>query len=150
MTRIAGHVILDYSMKERAPSSQPVTCESDFRLIIIVWMKMSLDRVPPIPLSGAHVCGRNVCNKWLFSVIFHQAAFFLVCNVFLHSILKQKKIHCFGEEKRKIFRGQAPDPLTPHQDSDQLCHWNLSFTASVLVSQESCQSLRPCKSGLAI
>ena len=27
-----------------------------------------------------------------FSVIFHQAAFFLVCNVFLHSILKHLKV----------------------------------------------------------
>ena len=87
---------------------------------------MSLDRVPPIPLSRAHVCGRNVCNKWLFFSNFSSGSVFpgLQCIFAQYTkTLKSSKKSIVLGKKRKIFRGQAPTPLTPHQDPDQLRHW---------------------------
>ena len=59
-----GALSLDCSTKERLPRSLSL---AEVILRLLVWTKMSLDRVPPIPRSRAKVCGRNACTKWLSS-----------------------------------------------------------------------------------
>ena len=79
---------------------------------------------PDSPESSSRLWKKRLSQLDYFSVIFHQAAFSLVCNVFLHSIFKFSKNPLFWRGKAKIFSGQAPTPLlqTPHQDPDQLRH----------------------------
>ena len=94
---------------------------------------MSLDRVPPIPLSRAHVCGRNVCiNLTIFQSFFIRQRFpwfaMSFCTVLKH--LNFQKNPLFWRGKTKIFSGTSPRPpppllQTPHQDPDQLRHCNM-------------------------